>query len=261
MGVLNCTPDSVSDGGRFATADAAIAAGQVLFAAGADLVDVGGESSRPGAAPVSEQDELARVLPVIAALSRVGLVSVDTMKPAVADAALVAGAVMVNDVSGLRAPEMVAVVARHRAAVCVMHMAGTPQTMQDAPRYDDVVMEVGNVLHDAVLRAMDAGVRPEGIVVDPGIGFGKSLEHNLALLRATAMLEAGTGRPVLVGPSRKAFLGKLTGRAVDERLAGTLGAVAVVAWLGARMVRVHDVAAVADVLHVVRAVRGAPQPG
>lgn len=265
MGVVNVTPDSFSDGGRFLDPAAAIAHGERLASAGADLLDIGGESTRPGAAPVSAEEELARVLPVIRALKeRTQLpLSIDTTKAAVAKEALAAGASLVNDISGLRFdPALPEVVASAGAACCVMHIRGTPETMQRDPRYQDVVAEVVEFLADGVERAERAGVRPERIWVDPGIGFGKTPGHNLFLLRRLVDLRS-LGRPIVVGTSRKSFLGHLTGgKPPLERIvasAASTAALAVVA--GADVVRVHDVAETKDALAVADAIRQASEGG
>lgn len=261
MGVVNVTPDSFSDGGRYVEPSAAIAHGQALVAAGADLLDVGGESTRPGAAEVSAEDEAARVLPVLKglreALPRVPL-SVDTMKPEVARAALEAGACLVNDVSGLRDPAMIATAAKAGAAVCIMHMQGVPRTMQQAPRYGDVVEEVAAALAEAAARAVAAGIPREKVLVDPGIGFGKTPDHNLFLLRRVRDLRA-LGFPVLVGTSRKSVLGHvLGGRPAEGRVLATAASVAILAVQGgADVVRVHDVAECQDAAKVADAIRTA----
>lgn len=267
MGVVNVTPDSFSDGGKFLDAGQAIAQGEALARAGADLLDVGGESSRPGAAPVGPGEELRRVLPVVRRLREsTGVpISIDTTKAAVAEEAIAAGASLVNDTSGLTAdPALLGVVAnaKAKAALCVMHMQGTPQTMQAAPRYQDVVEEVLAFLHGAAGRAVEAGLSPEQVLVDPGIGFGKTAGHNLALLRRLADLRQ-LGHPVLVGTSRKSFLGTLSGgKPAAERLWATLGSVAAVAALGgADVVRVHDVAEARDALAVADAIRQAVEAG
>ncbi|HYH98288.1 dihydropteroate synthase [Hyalangium sp.] len=265
MGVVNVTPDSFSEGGRYASTDAAIAHGLRLAEAGADVLDVGGESTRPGSQPVSTEEELARVLPVLEGLrarTQVPL-SVDTTKAAVAREALKAGVVLINDISGFHFdPELPRVVAEARAACCLMHIQGTPQTMQNAPRYEDLLDEVLAFLEDGIGRAVAAGVARESILVDPGIGFGKSIGHNLFLLRRLSDLRM-LGLPVLVGTSRKGFLGALTGgKPASERLAATLGSVAAVAALGAAdFVRVHDVAEARDTLAVTEAIRAASDGG
>ncbi len=255
MGIVNVTPDSFSDGGRWLDPAAAVAHGRGLAAAGADLVDVGGESTRPGAAPVAEDEELARVLPVVRALAADGLrVSVDTTKLGVADAALRAGAGYVNDVSAFRhAPELAGLVADRGATCCLVHMRGEPRTMQDAPRYDDVVDDVRAFLLERVEFAVGEGVREDRIQLDPGIGFGKDLGHNLELLAHLPALVA-LGFPVVVGASRKAFLGRLTGRtAPADRVAATLAVNVLALASGARVFRVHDVAEHVDALTVAGA--------
>jgi dihydropteroate synthase len=258
MGVVNVTPDSFSDGGRFLDPEAAIAHGRALAAEGATVLDVGGESTRPGAAPVGAEQEAARVLPVVRALAgETGLpVSIDTTKAAVAAAAIDAGATIVNDVSAGRLdPEILAVIAGAGAGFVAMHMQGEPRTMQRDPRYDDVVAEVGAFLVERVEAAVAAGIAREAVMVDPGIGFGKTLDHNLALLAALPQLVERVGVPVLVGTSRKTFIGRLLGTdATEARDDGTLASVVWALDRGARMVRVHDVrraaraAALLDVL-------------
>jgi len=250
MGIVNVTPDSFSDGGRFDSAAAAIDFAQSLRTQGADILDIGGESTRPGAAPVPEEVELARVLPVVTALARDGaLVSIDTMKPGVMRAALDAGAVMVNDVRALRAPGAMEGVAGSAAAVCLMHMQGEPQSMQVAPRYDDVVGEVRTFLAARAAACEAAGLDRERIAVDPGFGFGKTVAHNLALLRGLDAI-AALGYPVVAGLSRKRTLGVLTGRPDGDRLAGSVAAALAAVVRGAAIVRVHDVAATVDALRV-----------
>lgn len=255
MGIVNVTPDSFADGGRFASVADAVAHGRRLVDEGADLLDVGGESTRPGAEPVDAAEEERRVVPVVAGLADLGVpVSVDTMKPAVARAALAAGATVVNDVSGARDPAMFDVVREAGAGLVLMHMRGEPRTMQASPAYGDVVGEVRTHLRERVEAALFAGLAPEQLAVDPGIGFGKDLRHNLLLLRDLAAL-ADIGRPVLVGPSRKRFIGTLLGDLpVEDRLEGTAGAVAWLAAVGADVVRVHDVGAMARVVRVVDAI-------
>lgn len=254
MGVVNVTPDSFSDGGRLHDARAAIAHAFALREEGADILDVGGESTRPGARAVPVGEEIRRVLPVIEALVREGcLVSVDTRKPQVMREALAAGASMVNDVAGLQAPGAVDAVAASDAAVCLMHMQGEPQSMQQAPLYADVVDEVKRFLLARVQACEAAGIMRERIVVDPGFGFGKTLQHNLALLKHLDRV-AELGLPVLAGLSRKSMLGALTGRPVDEReFAGAAAHLYAVA-RGARLLRVHNVAAMRDALAVWNAV-------
>jgi dihydropteroate synthase len=257
VGVLNVTPDSFSDGGEFADVEAAVEHGRRLASEGAAIVDVGGESTRPGAAPVPAELELARVLPVIEALAADGIaVSVDTSKAEVAEAALAAGAVLVNDVTALRGDAgMAGVVAGAGADLCLMHMLGEPRTMQDDPRYDDVVAEVESFLAERAEVAVAAGVPRERIALDPGIGFGKTLAHNLALLRALPRL-ARLG-PLMVGVSRKRFLGTLSGHEIAaDRVAASVAAALYCYRGGAHLLRVHDVRATADALAVERALAG-----
>jgi dihydropteroate synthase len=247
MGVLNVTPDSFSDGGRYLDPELAVAHGLALVAEGADVVDVGGESTRPGAGPVDEAEERRRVVPVIEALAPSVRVSVDTRSAAVAEAAVAAGATLVNDVSASLWP----VAAEVGAGWVAMHMRGEPVTMQEAPRYDDVVAEVGAFLQERAAQARAAGV--EEVWIDPGIGFGKTLEHNLALLRSLDRLVAG-GVPVVVGASRKGSLGQLTGGApVDDRLEASVATAVWAVEQGAAMVRVHDVAATVRALALLEA--------
>jgi dihydropteroate synthase len=258
MGVVNVTPDSFSDGGLYLDADAAVAHGRALAAEGASILDIGGESTRPGAAPVSAEEELRRVVPVIKRLTATGaMLSIDTSKASVARAALDAGAAMVNDVTAFRGdPGMAAVVAGAGVDCCLMHMLGDPRTMQDDPRYDDVVSEVKAFLEERMAFAVVAGVAEERIMLDPGIGFGKTIDHNLELLRRLDELVA-IGRPIVIGTSRKSFLGRITGRPAPDRLPGTI-ATNVLAYLhGARVFRVHDVAPVYDALRVTAATVGA----
>ena len=256
MGVVNVTPDSFSDGGLYLDPKAATQHGLSLAGEGASILDVGGESTRPGADPVAAETELERVLPVIEGLNaaRVGAsISIDTSKASVAEAALQAGASLVNDVTAFRGdPAMASLVASSGASCCLMHMLGEPRTMQRDPRYEDVVSEVKEFLEERVAFAVGEGVPEEKIMLDPGIGFGKTGEHNLELLRRLEEIVA-IGRPVVVGTSRKSFLGKITGREVDQRVPGTI-ATNVIAYLnGARIFRVHDVAPVADALKVAAA--------
>jgi dihydropteroate synthase len=256
MGILNVTPDSFSDGGRHVTRDAALAHGARLVAEGAAIIDVGGESTRPGAEPVQEAEEIGRVVPVIAALKEHFdvAISVDTSKAAVMEAAVAAGAVIINDVNALRAEGARAVAARTGAGVCLMHRKGDPRTMQSAPCYGDVVAEVSAFLAAEREACFAAGVAAEAIAFDPGIGFGKTVAHNLTLLGALPDL-VRLGRPVLVGVSRKSFIGTvLGGREVDERLFGGLGVAALSVAQGARIVRTHDVAATLDAVRLVAAV-------
>ncbi len=261
VGVLNVTPDSFSDGGRFDDIGTALAYGRLLAGDGAALVDVGGESTRPGAAPVPAELELERVLPVIEGLTTAGVaVSVDTSKAEVAAAALTAGAVLVNDVTALRGDAgMAAVIAGSGADVCLMHMLGEPRTMQDDPRYDDIVSDVKAFLEERLAFAVAEGVREERVMLDPGIGFGKNLEHNLELLRRLDEIVA-LGRPIVVGTSRKSFLGRITGREVGERLPGTIATNVLALERGASVFRVHEVAPVRDALAVAAATVGPWSP-
>src|SRR4051794_24854248 len=254
MGVLNVTPDSFSDGGEWFDRDAAIAHGHELAAQGADIVDVGGESTRPGSLAVDEQEELRRVVPVVEALSPVGAVSIDTSKAAVARAALEAGASYVNDVTALRGdPEMAGLVAQAGCDCCLMHMLGEPRDMQDDPRYDDVVSDVKAFLEERLAHAVSQGIAEERIHLDPGIGFGKSAEHNLELLRRLDELVA-IGRPIVVGTSRKSFLGRITGRDdPHQRVYGTVATNVLALERGASIFRVHDVGATRDALAVAAA--------
>ncbi len=254
MGIVNVTPDSFSDGGRHLSHEAAIAHARKLITDGADLLDIGGESTRPGAAAVSEQEELERVLPVIEGLRDCAVpISIDTWKPAVMRAALAAGASMVNDINALQAPDALAAVAASEAAVCLMHKQGDPGNMQRAPHYADVVAEVSAFLQTRIEATVVAGIARERIVIDPGFGFGKTLEHNLALLNN--MQEFATlGVPVLAGLSRKSMLGAFTGRAVDERLAASIAVALLAVQRGAAIVRVHDVRETVDVLKIWNAV-------
>ncbi|MBV8430433.1 MAG: dihydropteroate synthase [Solirubrobacterales bacterium] len=256
MGVINVTPDSFSDGGHYLEESRAIGHGVELADQGADILDVGGESTRPGAVPVSADEELSRVFPVIRGLvvarPRVQI-SIDTSKARVAAAALDAGAAIVNDVTALRGdPRMAEVVAQSRAQCCLMHMLGEPRTMQDDPHYDDVVDEVKAFLEERLAFAVAAGIAEDKILLDPGIGFGKTLRHNLELLARLDELVA-IGRPVIIGTSRKSFLGKLTGRPVDQRLPGTIATSVLAYERGARIFRLHEVAPVADALKVTAA--------
>jgi dihydropteroate synthase len=263
MGVVNVTPDSFSDGGEFLDAEVAVRHAVELAEEGADILDVGGESTRPGSVGVDAEAELRRVLPVIEGIRAAGLdtrISVDTSKAAVAAAALDAGADYVNDVTALRGdPELAGLVADRGADVCLMHMLGSPRTMQDDPRYDDVVDEVKAFLEERMQAAVRAGVPEERIQLDPGIGFGKTLAHNLELLRRIDEIVA-LGRPVVVGTSRKSFIGRLTGRDVTERVHGTIATNVLALERGARVFRVHDVAATSDALAVANATLANPWP-
>lgn len=260
MGILNVTPDSFSDGGLYVTREAAVARGLEMMAEGADLVDVGGESTRPGAAPVEPDEELGRVEPVIRRLAEAGAaVSVDTRHAAVAAAALEAGACVINDVSGCADPEMAAVARRTGAGVVVMHMKGDPRTMQALAEYGDVVEEVAVWLEARAAALAASGIRPESLAVDPGFGFAKTPAHNTALLAGLERL-GRLGRPVLIGLSRKSWLGQLTGRPARERGAASLAALCAGVWNGARIVRVHDVRESVDAVKVLAALAGGTGP-
>lgn len=254
MGVVNVTPDSFSDGGRHLCADAALEHARQLLAEGADLLDIGGESTRPGSLPVSAREELDRIMPVIEGLRGISApLSVDTSKPEVMRAALAAGASMVNDIGSLQQPGALEAVAASDAAVCLMHMRGTPQTMQEQPSYRDVVSEVKDFLRARMAAAETAGIARERIAIDPGFGFGKTLEHNLALLRDLGAFSE-LNVPVLAGLSRKAMLGKITGQDVEHRLHASVAAALLAVQRGAKIVRVHDVRATVDALKVWNAV-------
>jgi dihydropteroate synthase len=256
MGVVNVTPDSFSDGGQLADAAAAVRHARGLVDEGASIIDVGGESTRPGADPVLVEEELQRVVPVIEGLAALGLparISVDTMKVEVARAAIDAGAGYVNDVTAFRhEPELAGLVADRSVDCCLMHMLGEPRTMQQDPRYDDVVSDVKAFLEERLAAAVAAGIPEERVHLDPGIGFGKTLEHNLELLRRLDEI-AAIGRPVVLGTSRKSFIGRITGRDVAGRVHGTVATCVLGYERGARVFRVHDVAAVHDGLSVAAA--------
>jgi dihydropteroate synthase len=261
MGVLNVTPDSFSDGGRFFSTQKAIEHGRQMMAEGADIIDIGGESTRPGAEAVDIAEEKRRVLPVIAALAQEprALISIDTSKPEVAAAGLDAGAKIINDVTGGRGDgAMLALAAKHHAGFIVMHMQGDPRTMQLAPRYKDVVSEVADFFRQQYERAIESGVDCMTLAFDPGIGFGKTLEHNLSLLRKLKSLRVHN-QPLIVGVSRKAFLGKISGSngAVEQRLFPTIGFTSLLRFGGADVVRVHDVQPNLEALRVADALRGA----
>lgn len=258
MGILNVTPDSFSDGGDYPDVAAGVARARRMADEGAAIIDVGGESTRPGAQPVPVTDELHRVAPVLAALAAEGVaapVSIDTRHAAVAEAAIDAGAVLVNDVSAGNDPAMLPLVAERGSGLCLMHMQGEPQTMQDDPRYGDVVEEVCAFLAARMEAAVRAGVREDAIVLDPGVGFGKTTDHNLALLRGLDAIVA-LGRPVMVGISRKGVIGAITGREVGDRLAGSIGAGLAAVKRGAAVLRVHDVAETVDALRAFTEITG-----
>jgi dihydropteroate synthase len=260
MGILNVTPDSFSDGGRYQNAGAALERALQMVQEGADIIDVGGQSSRPGSEPVTAEQEMARAVPVIGALAQEwgGPISIDTYRSSVARAALDAGATIVNDIAAMAGDaQMADLVARSGAGVVLMHMRGTPSDMQDDPSYEDVVGEIALYLQDAVGRAVDAGIPEERIAVDPGIGFGKTSVHNLAILRRLPELGV-LGRPILVGTSRKAFIGKVLDLPVEERLEGALATAAYAVAQGARILRAHDVRPTARVARMVEACINAP---
>lgn len=260
MGILNVTPDSFSDGGRFASQGAALEHALSMAADGADIIDIGGESTRPGSFPVPEDAQIERVVPVIESIrSRSDiLISVDTTRSAVAAAALAAGAQIVNDTSALSDDASMAATVRDRgAAVVLMHRQGVPATMQDAPSYDAFIPELLGGLREAVGRAEGAGIPADRIVVDPGIGFGKRFEDNIEIHRSLGMLHS-LGKPVLFASSRKSFLGRLPGVPAGSRLAGTIASNVIAAWLGAHILRVHDVAEIREAVALVGAVRSAP---
>lgn len=258
MGIVNVTPDSFADGGR--DAEAAHAHARQLLEEGADIIDVGGESTRPGAALVSEEEELGRVLPLIVRLVNCGKpVSVDTRRPAVMRAAIAAGAAMINDVEALCAPGALEVLAASDAAVCLMHMQGQPGTMQHSPKYADVVAEVFAYLRERIAACRAAGIAETRLVIDPGFGFGKNLEQNLALLRALDSFQK-LQVPLLAGLSRKGMLGMLTGRPVSQRMPASIAAALAAVARGAKIVRVHDVAATVDALKLWQAIRADPAP-
>jgi dihydropteroate synthase len=254
MGILNVTPDSFSDGGRYGTLEFAISRAEEMASSGVDLIDIGGESTRPGSPSVPVEEELRRVMPAVYALQGLGkALSVDTCKPLVMREAIIAGADMINDINGFRAPGAIEAVKDSDCGLCIMHMQGTPQDMQAQPVYQDVVREVIDFLRERVDALLAAGIERERLCVDPGLGFGKSVEHNYALLRGTSRIEQELGLPVLIGLSRKSMIGAVTGRPVEERLSGSIaGALAAVAH-GAKIVRVHDVAETVDALKVWRA--------
>lgn len=250
MGIINATPDSFSGDGLALDVGRALAQARAFVEDGADILDIGGESTRPGATPVGVEEEIRRVVPLIEALRELDVpLSIDSFKPQVMRAALSAGATLINDINALRAPGALELAAASDAAVCLMHMQGTPQTMQDNPAYQDVVAEVGAFLAERSAACLAAGIAPERIVIDPGFGFGKTPGHNLQLLQGLDRLVA-SGHPVLVGLSRKSLLGKLTGRKVSERVAASVAAAIAAVAHGAAIVRVHDVAATRDALAV-----------
>ena len=256
MGILNVTPDSFSDGGQHASAQAAIAKAHQMIKDGADIIDIGGESTRPNAPQVSACEELSRIMPVLEALRDCGKpISIDTQKPYVMQRVLEAGASIINDVSGFNSSVAIDAVADSNCGLCIMHMQGTPQTMQDAPAYADVTREVGDFLIQQIARMRTAGIALNRMCLDPGIGFGKTLAHNVQLLQQLAQLP---NRPILIGVSRKHMIGDLTGKAVDNRAAGSVAAALFALNHGAQIVRVHDVAQTVDAIKVWRALAEQP---
>ncbi|MFJ3047805.1 dihydropteroate synthase [Herbaspirillum chlorophenolicum] len=256
MGILNVTPDSFSDGGHYNSLEFALSHAEQMIADGVDIIDIGGESTRPGIAPLSLEQELERVMPVIYALRDCGKpLSIDTYKPAVMREALLAEVDMINDINGFRAEGAIDAVKDSEAGLCVMHMQGEPQTMQREPHYDDVVAEVERFLRSQVDRMMAAGVARERICIDPGFGFGKTLAHNLALLRNTRRLIGALDLPLLAGMSRKSMIGAVTGKPLEKRMAGSIGAALAAAQQGAMIIRVHDVAETVDAINMWQAGR------
>jgi dihydropteroate synthase len=261
MGILNITPNSFSDGGHFYHLEAALSRAEQMIADGADLIDIGAESTRPGAPPVSVQEELRRLMPVVYALRDCGKpISVDTNKPEVMREVLAAGADMINDINAFQAPGALGLLAESDCALCIMHMQGTPQTMQQAPAYQDVSKEVTQFLQQRVDAAVAAGVARSRLCIDPGFGFGKTQAHNVRLLRDLRQIADALDLPLLAAMSRKSMIGALTGKVVEQRLAGSIGAAIAAAALGAAIVRVHDVAETADALTVWQAAM-APESG
>lgn len=254
MGILNATPDSFSDGGQFAALDYAITHAEQMLRDGADIIDIGGESSRPGAPSVSLDEELRRVMPIIFALRDCGkAISVDTYKPEVMREAVLAGVDMINDINGFRAPGAIEAVKDSDCALCIMHMLGNPATMQTQPEYNDVVREVTDFLAERIAVLTAAGIDKERLWIDPGFGFGKTVEHNYALLKAGKQMVAELGVPLLAGLSRKSMIGAVTGKPVEQRLAGSIGGALAAVAHGAQIVRVHDVAETVDALKVWQA--------
>lgn len=254
MGILNVTPDSFSDGGQFASLDMAITHAEQMIADGVDIIDIGGESTRPGAAPVSIEEELRRVMPLVFALRDCGKpLSVDTRRPEVMREVIQAGVDMINDVEGFRAEGALRLLSESDCALCIMHMQGQPQTMQHTPHYVDVVGEVSEFLRERAAAAMATGIDRRRLCIDPGFGFGKNLNHNLTMLGHLGDLQSAVGLPLLAGLSRKSMIGTLTARPAEQRLAGSIGAALVAIMQGARIVRVHDVAETVDAIKVWQA--------
>lgn len=262
MGILNVTPDSFSDGGRFTCVDSAMQQARQMVEEGASIIDVGGESTRPGAQPVDEQQELERVLPVVERIAREldVIISVDTSKGGVMREAIAAGAHMINDVQALKAAHALDTAAQLQVPVCLMHMQGEPRTMQSQPQYQDVTVDVRSFLQERIQACIAAGIRQEQIIVDPGFGFGKALQHNLALFKNLPEF-VDLGCPVLVGVSRKSMIGSILDMPVEKRLSGSLGLAALAVWLGASIIRAHDVAATVQAIRVVQAVRDVKEKG
>ena len=256
MGILNVTPDSFSDAGLFNNVETAVAHAIQMVTEGADVIDIGGESTRPGSEPLSEKEEIERVLPVVQRLRKEISVplSIDTYKPKVAEACLKEGAHLINDITGLKNPELRNIIAKHDVPVILMHMKGTPKTMQQNPEYHDLLREIRDFFDQQITVARQEHIQQ--IIIDPGIGFGKTLEHNLQILKHLTVFEE-LGCPILVGPSRKSFIGKITGLPVTERLEGTIAAVAVSVMNGAHIVRVHDVKECKRAVQIADAIRGA----
>ncbi len=256
MGILNVTPDSFFDGGNFYSLETALSRAEQMIAEGVDIIDIGGESSRPGAMPLSVEEELARVMPVLYALRDCGKpLSIDTYKPQVMREAIVAGVDMINDINGFRAvgPDVWRVILNSECALCIMHMQNQPQAMQLKPQYDDVVVEVTAFLQERAMAITQLGIDRSRLCIDPGFGFGKTLEHNLALLKSMGQLRTSLGLPVLAGLSRKSMLGAMTGKEIDDRLAASLAAALIAVANGAQILRVHDVGQTVDALKVWQA--------
>ena len=261
MGILNVTPDSFSDGGQFASLDLAMTHAEQMIADGVDIIDIGGESTRPGAAAVSVEEELRRIMPLVYALRDCGKpLSVDTRRPEVMREVIQAGVDMINDVEGFRAVGALRLLSESDCALCIMHMQGQPQTMQHTPHYDDVVSEVGAFLRERAAAAVQEGIDRRRLCIDPGFGFGKNLSHNLTLLRSLGDMQSAVGLPLLAGLSRKSMIGTLTGRPAEQRLAGSIGAALAAVMQGARIVRVHDVAETVDAIKVWQAAMNSEQP-
>lgn len=257
MGILNVTPDSFSDGGKYFSADKAVEHGLEMAAEGADIIDIGGESTRPGSEPIGEEEERMRVVPVVEKLAGEGIpVSIDTYKASVAEEALKRGAAIVNDISGLRFDSRMAdTTARYDAGLVIMHILGTPRNMQSNPKYDNLLEDIKTYLLDSAVKAVEAGINKDAIVIDPGIGFGKTVKDNLEIIKNTGYFKE-TGFPVLMGISRKSFIGKILNAEVDERLYGTIGTSIAAAMLGADILRVHDVKAARQALDMADAIMG-----